>query len=399
MNISQSSSKAQEQPNSRTWILLLIVMVPQLGLTLVNPSNMAIAADLSTGLSQVEATLTVYMVGYAVSMFVSGTLADRFDATRLQAAGLLLFVVGCVVAALAPTVLVLAVGRFLQALGGTSATVLTRIIVQRRYPASARVGVLTSMSMVISLTPSLSPLAGGLLSEIMPWRVLFVLLAVFAVCLIPMIMLLLGAAAPEHPVLPSPKQFMGALANALGNKKFLWNAAAISFVWMTYFGFINSSTTILQGLLGQSEIRYGVFMAIPAIGYLAGSLLVKKARDIVAVLRVVMVIGALGIGAAFLGAWGGVVNNPGVLVGIMAVVFLGVGATIPFTQANLLELDVAYPGVAAGLFFFLQMASGAAYGTVVRALDLGTVASFVMVLMVPQIIVTAMVLGARRRQA
>ncbi|MDK6260533.1 MFS transporter [Corynebacterium frankenforstense] len=172
-------------PPQAAWILLLVVMVPQLGLTLANPSNTAIAGELGTSVAAVEATLTVYMVGYAVSMFVSGTLADRFDATRLQAVGLGLFAAGFVLAALAPTVAFLGFSRFLQALGGTSTTVLCRIIVQRRYPANRRISLLTSMSMVISLTPSLSPLVGGLAAQVLDWRALFLVLAVFAVALVP----------------------------------------------------------------------------------------------------------------------------------------------------------------------------------------------------------------------
>ena len=55
-------------PPQAAWILLLVVMVPQLGLTLANPSNTAIAGELGTSVAAVEATLTVYMIGYAVSV-------------------------------------------------------------------------------------------------------------------------------------------------------------------------------------------------------------------------------------------------------------------------------------------------------------------------------------------
>lgn len=387
-------------PPRAAWILLLVVMVPQLGLTLANPSNTAIAGELGASVAAVEATLTVYMVGYAVSMFVSGTLADRFDATRLQALGLGLFAVGCVLAALAPTVAFLGFSRFLQALGGTSTTVLCRIIVQRRYPADRRISVLTSMSMVISLTPSLSPLVGGLATRLLDWRALFLVLAVFAVALVPLI-LMLGGAVADNPRLPSPRQFAGALGQALSNASFRWYAGAISLVWMTYFGFVSSSTTILQDLMGQSPVTYGALMAVPALGYLSGSMLVKRATDASrAVVRglglgVVGVAGALVLAA--LGVFGsfGETERPVLVVAAMAVTFIGVGATIPFTQAGLLGLELDYPGVAAGLFFFIQMAGGAAFSALVRALSLTTVPAFLVVLVIPQIVVTVMVLGGR----
>ncbi len=385
------SVKSHESP-PRTWVLLLIVMVPQLGLTLINPSNGTISADLETTISSVEATLTVYMVGYATSMFIAGTLADRFDASKVQQFGLLFFALGCLLAAASSSVVVLAVARFLQALGGTSATVLCRIIVQRRFPSSSRVGVLTSMSMVISLTPSLSPLVGGLLAEVLPWRLLFGILAAFAGVLIALTQLLLGPAMPERPTFPSPGMFGSAVREALGNRLFRWYAAAISLVWMTYFGFVNSSTTILQEFLGQSPVAYGALMAVPAGGYLLGSMLVKRATDTYRAVKMGITMGALGIVGTVVVSLTSLSQNPLAIVLAVSATLVGVGAVIPFTQAGLLDLDLSYPGVSAGMFFFLQMAAGAAFGGLLRAFPLTSVATMLMTLMVPQILVTAMVL-------
>ncbi|KQB84842.1 Multidrug resistance protein MdtL [Corynebacterium lowii] len=386
----------------RTWVLLLIVMAPQLGLSLVNPANSTIAEQLGVPLSQVEATLTVYMAGYALSMFLSGILADRYDARRLQSLGLGLFAAGGLLCALAPSLGWLAAGRFLQALGGTSATVLCRIIVQRRYPADTRVGVLASMSMVISLTPALSPLVGGLLSQVAPWRVLFLCTSAFALLLIPAIEFLLGPAAPENPGLPTRRAFTQALLGAIKNRDFRWYACCICLVWMTYFGFIHSSSTMLQHLLGQSALAYGALMALPALGYLAGSLMVKRAGKRSGMSNAALnkavtrafIIGSLGLvltgalaatlaltgtgtstsAAATSTATTGLASATSLaLVACLAIAFVGVGAAIPYAQAGLLGLSLPYPGLVTGFFFFLQMASGALYGVLLSALGLTSV--------------------------
>lgn len=393
------ASHSSSNPAPATWILLLIVMVPQLGLTLINPANATIAGELNTSVSTVELTLTVYMIGYATSMFISGTLADRFDASRLQSLGLGLFALGSIIAATSPTITVLAIGRFFQAFGGTSATVLCRIIVQRRYPSDLRLGILTSMSMIISLTPSFSPLLGGILAEVLPWRVMFLILAIFSLALIPMIEFLLGKAHPERPGLPSASEFSAAIAQSLHNADYRWYAIAISLVWMTYFGFVSASTTILQEFLGQSAVTYGVLMAISAIGYLTGSILVKRATDVPYAVGLGAGLGTIGIIATGVTTATGWINQPLVVAVVMSVVFLGVGATIPYTQAGLLELDLDYPGVAAGLFFFIQMAGGAAFSAFLGAVSLSSVAAYMLVLMVPQIIVTLMIARARRKNS
>ncbi|WPF65714.1 MULTISPECIES: MFS transporter [unclassified Corynebacterium] len=378
----------------RTWILLLIVMAPQLGLSLLNPANSAIAADLGATLNQVEFTLTLYMAGYALSMFLAGTLADRFDARRLQSLGLALFALGGLICAVAPHIAVLGAGRFLQALGGTSATVLCRIIVQRHYPTEARVGVLASMSMMISLTPALSPLLGGVLSQVAPWRVLFLLTAIFAVALIPLLELLLAPAAPMHPRFPTPGEYARALGQALGNKQFRWYACCICLVWMTYFGFIHSSSTLLQSMLGQSSLAYGALVAIPALGYLCGSMMVKRSSSLGRAVTRAVACGAIGL---LLSAGAGLLAQPLALVASLAVAFIGVGAVIPYAQAGLLGVAFTYPGLSTGFFFFLQMASGALYGAVLSTLAPATVAALIAVILLPQAILTALFLSARLR--
>ena len=104
--------------------LLLVVMAPQLGLSLITPSFSEMALDLGVSLTQLQWTTTVYMAGYAASMFLGGYLAEKYDAVKLQAAGLLIFGAGSLVCAVSPSLLFLALGRLLQALGGTSATCL-----------------------------------------------------------------------------------------------------------------------------------------------------------------------------------------------------------------------------------------------------------------------------------
>lgn len=168
---------------------------------------------------------------------------------------------------------------------------------------------------------------------------------------------------------------------------------------MTYFGFVSASTTILQEFLGQSAVTYGVLMAISAIGYLTGSILVKRATDVPYAVGLGAGLGTIGIIATGVTTATGWINQPLVVAVVMSVVFLGVGATIPYTQAGLLELDLDYPGVAAGLFFFIQMTGGAAFSAFLGAVSLPSVAAYMLVLMVPQIIVTLMIARARRKNS
>ncbi|GIZ96799.1 Bcr/CflA family drug resistance efflux transporter [Tsukamurella sp. TY48] len=397
VGIVDKEAAAATTPRRWTTVMLLVaVTAPQLGLSLLNPSIPQMAIDLHTTVAAVQLTLSGYMAGYAVSMFAAGILADRFDARALQALGLLLFAAGGVAAAVAPNVGVLAAARFVQALGGTSATVLCRLVIQRRYPADARMQLLTSLSIVIAATPALSPFLGSALVQVLAWRALFMGLAALGVILAAAFLLLVPASPPASPVSPTPRAIGRGIGEALGRKGFHRNAVVISLAWMGYFLFIEQSAFVLQELHGASELQYGLLLIVPAVGYIAGSVLIRRASSTVRAVRIGAVGSVLGAAALVILAAIGV-HNPAAVVLPLAVGFLGVGAAIPFSQGGLLELDLKAQGVGAGLFFFVQMASGAVYSVVVEALHLRSSLSVSVAIALPLIVLAITVAVTTRR--
>lgn len=403
--MAEASAVAERQeavvsaPGRWTTIMLLVaVTAPQLGLSLLNPSTPQMALDLHTSISAVQLTLSCYMAGYAVSMFAAGVLADRFDARALQALGLVLFALGGVLAAGAPTVAVLGVARFVQAVGGTSATVLCRLVIQRRYPTDARMHLLTSLSIVIAATPALSPFLGSALVQVAPWRALFLGLAAVGLVLALAFLRLVPTAAPSTPVAPTPRAIGRGIAEAFARRGFHRHAVVISLAWMGYFLFIEQSAFILQGLHGATEIQYGLLLIVPALGYIAGSVVIRRAAVARIAVRLCTIGSAIGAATLILLAATGVPTAAAVVLPL-AVGFLGVGAAIPFAQAGLLELDLKAQGVGAGLFFFVQMGAGALYSVVVEALHLRSAVSTSVAIGLPLLALAAVVWGTTRARA
>lgn len=383
-----------------TVMLLVAVMVPQLGLSLLNPSIPDMAADLGTSVSAIQLTLSGYMAGYAISMFAAGVLADRFDARTLQVWGLVLFAIGGVLAATAPNVGVLAAARVVQAIGGTSATVLCRLVIQRRYPESERMQILTSLSIVIAATPALSPFVGASLIEISTWRWLFGVLAAVGLVLAFAFSRLVPSARPTTPVAVRPSTIAAGIGAALRRSGFYWHAAVISLAWMSYFLFIEQSAYLLQGIHRVSRIEYGLLLMIPAIGYISGSVLIRRMSSHARAYLLGTSIGGVGATVVIVLAVSGV-DSVFALVIPLAVTYVGVGAAIPHAQSGLISLNLPAQGVGAGLFFFVQMASGALYSSIVEALHLRTIAPIAIAIGTPALALVAITLtrlGLDRRR-
>lgn len=345
--------------------LLSAVVVPQVGLGIMVPASVQLAEQLQSGLGQVQSTLVMYMVGYALSMMLAGLLSDRYGPRAVQLGGLLLAVLGTGLAASATSFVPFMIGRLLQALGGCVGTVTTRMVVREVFAEHERMGILTTLASAIAITPCLAPLLGGALLPQVGWRGILGLVGVFNL----LVLLVFWRLVPR---LPGTGQgvavgtILRVYRRNLGTGAFVFHASCISLVWMSYFAFLSSSSYAFQRLLGFSAFEYGALIAICALGYVTGSFLARRLsrrHDLTQILAVGAGIGTVGWGGLWLAVhWIG--PTAGAFVVPMMAILLSTGMVIPATQAGLLRCVQQDIGLSTGQFFFLQMASGAAYGLV-----------------------------------
>jgi len=330
------------------------------------PSLPNIAEDFHVSISSAQGTLIIYMVGYALSMLVSGLLSDRFGPHRTQLWGLSLAGGAAISAALADSITTFYFARFIQALGGCVGTVTTRLIVSREYDVRDRMKILTTLASAIAITPCLAPLAGGALLPYVGWRGVFVTIALISIgALLVFLMATRGTAHHRKNIVPLSDIGAVYLRN-MKMPRFVLYAVAISFVWMSYFTFVSCSSGPLQVHMGLSAFHYGMILGLAAIGYVSGSMTARhlsKESDIDDIIRWASLVGLAG-GALLIGL---TAAFPGhllsILVPVIAILF-STGMTIPATQAGLLKYAAQDAGVSSGLFFFLQMIAGASYAAI-----------------------------------
>ncbi|HYT13792.1 MAG TPA: MFS transporter [Candidatus Nitrosopolaris sp.] len=111
-----------------------------------------------------------YVLAGIVSIPASGADADRHGPARPLLRYSAYFLVGTVMAALAPSMPVLVVARFIQGYGGGAMYTLAYAIVPRVYPAHLRPKMLSLLSGVWVVTGLLGPPLGALLANTVGWR-------------------------------------------------------------------------------------------------------------------------------------------------------------------------------------------------------------------------------------
>ncbi len=271
-----SSSKKQEitkkstrqrvqftpQERRSSILLALLFSTRMLGLFLLTPIFAVAAQSIPGGNNamKVGIALGAYGLTQAIMQIPLGIASDRFGRRPVIVAGMLLFILGGVISAMAQSVDGIIVGRILQGLGAISAAITawvadaTRPEVRTR--AMAMVGSAIGLSFAVSLV--VSPVLVGQ----------FGLSGLFwAISLLGFVCLLIAAfAVPEYP--QSENIVQVSAREVLGHKDLLrlnFGVFALHFILMTLFMVI--PTTLAQvGQMGPSHL-WQVYLPVIVLSF------------------------------------------------------------------------------------------------------------------------------------
>jgi len=172
-----------DEPDPRRWIgLFAALTAPFLGVVdffVVNLAAPALQADLGATYAQVELTIALYGLGYAVFVVTGGRLGDAFGRRRVFLVGLAAFVITSVMVACAPTAWFLLAGRLLQ--GFAAAIVFPQVLalITVTFPEHERARAMAYFGLTVALASITGQVLGGMLLHLDPlglgWRALFLI--------------------------------------------------------------------------------------------------------------------------------------------------------------------------------------------------------------------------------
>src|SRR4051794_25891175 len=124
----------------------------------------------SAGLSWV---LNGYNVVFAALLVPAGRFADLLGRRRVFLGGLIAFTLASIGCALAPTVWALVALRVLQAIGAAAVIPTSIALLLEEYPVQRRLTATAVLGACAAAAAAFGPIIGGLLIELMDWRLVF----------------------------------------------------------------------------------------------------------------------------------------------------------------------------------------------------------------------------------
>ncbi|MGN6110639.1 MAG: multidrug effflux MFS transporter [Kofleriaceae bacterium] len=390
---------------STRWIVTLAAMtaVVALSIDMSLPAQPTLAATFDVSAETAQLTLSLFMLGFAISQLFVGYLSDAFGRRRVMIAGLVMYAIAGVACAASPSIEVLLGFRVLQGIGASAGPVVARAMVRDTQPAKHAARILSTMLAALAVAPMVAPVIGGALLHALGWRSIFTTLAVCGV-----VMLVIAHGTLEETLAPeqrSPASAAGLVRNLV---KFFRTPGtrlptAISCaVFAGQFAYIADSPFVLIEGYGVSSDAFGIYFAMTALalmlGSLAGARMLRAGRSPAAMIAfgaTVLLVGgvlvAIGTRVGHLGIAG--------FMGPMVLYFFGAGVTSPSATALAMEPVPQLAGTASSAIGLLTMSSGALAGYESTRLGGSSPTIFATVVLVMGAIAAAMawfVAGTRR---
>lgn len=310
-------------------VLGLLEAFGPLSMDLYMPQLPQLAASLGTSDALAQATMSACMVSLGLGQLVAGPLSDRFGRRPPLIVGVAAFTLLSVVCAVAPSIELLLVARFLQGLAGSAGIVISLAVARDQFEGTELSRMLSLLFLVSGAAPIIAPVVGGQLALVMDWRGVFGVLAGVGGALILLVLFALPetlAPASRHA---GGVRELGAHAGAvLRDRLFVAILCAGAAGGVAFFTYLSMSSFVLQDEFGLNPQTFSIAFALGALANIVGSqtsrLIVRRAGPlrvyllgITATAVAALVLAALALVGA--GVWG----FAGALVGFMLCVGLG----------------------------------------------------------------------------
>jgi DHA1 family bicyclomycin/chloramphenicol resistance-like MFS transporter len=357
-------------------ILGLVAAVGPFAIDMYLPAMPEIGSDLGASMQAVQWTIVAYFIAFGLAQLVYGPWADQAGRKPPLYTGLALFIGGTVICALAPTVEVLILGRVVQGLGGAANMVVLRAVIRDLATGHAATRMMSTIMIVIAVSPLLAPLSGSALLAAGSWRLIFWALLVAAA----LSFFLIHYALPETLTDANRQQFDAATmrrgtAGLITDRPFMVMTFLAGFAFASFFVFIASASFVYRDQFGLSPTQFSFAFAVNAIGFFVASQFASNLARRMGTLRMIRA-ATTGFALSTFAGFGLGLAGLASLPVTMAALFVGnvfLGVILPTAQVQALEDHGANAGLASSLGGTMQMvAAGLLVGAAGPFLD-GTV--------------------------
>ncbi|WP_394660634.1 MFS transporter [uncultured Chryseobacterium sp.] len=256
--------------------ILAFAVIPMSGLAtdIYLPSMPSMAMELHQPKSNIQLTLSIFLISYGLTQFFAGSIVDSFGRYRISMISLALFVASFVITATTQNIFVIYAMRVLQGILSGFAVVAKRAFFVDVYEGEERKHYLSIMTIVWSVGPIIAPFIGGYLQKNFGWQSNFYVLAGYSALLLISEFIFSGETLKKRN--PFNFEFLiSEYKSMFKAKDFFYGMimCGLSYSMIMFFNLCGSF--IIEHKMGYSEVVAGYVSLILGFAWMTGGFLGK----------------------------------------------------------------------------------------------------------------------------
>ncbi len=254
-------------------LIALLTSLVALAIDAMLPALPAIGRDFGVAhRNDVQFVVTAVFLGLSIGQIVFGPLSDRIGRKPAIHAGLILFMVGCLMSIYARSFEVMIAGRVLQGIGVAAPRVVTMALVRDQYSGRQMARLMSFTMGLFILVPTVAPALGQWIQWLGGWRAIFAVF--FGVAAITFIWFAIRQpetlpASRRRPL--SARAIGGAVVEVVKIRAALGYTLASGCVFAPFLAYLSASQQIFQDVYGTGPL-FPVYFGALALSIGAASL-------------------------------------------------------------------------------------------------------------------------------
>lgn len=151
------------------FLLIFSAVSAAIEIELSLPSFPDIARAFSVSEEVIEGTISLNFLGFCFASLFYGPLSDRYGRRPILILGTILFLIGSICCALAPTIEMILLSRFVQGLGAAGSFVIVFTMISDTYKDNVATHWIGLLNAILTATMAFAPILGGYINLYFGW--------------------------------------------------------------------------------------------------------------------------------------------------------------------------------------------------------------------------------------
>lgn len=313
-------------------ILAACTAVSILSTDFMTPSIPDLPGVFGTDIVTAQYTVSINLAAYALAQLFHGPISDAIGRRRLLLIAFSFFIVFSVFCALAVSIEMLLLGRFLQGLASSVPSVVIVLIIRELYPPKRAVSVMAMYGAALGIAPAIGPLVGSYLHDWFGWSSSFWAIAILA----SIVAILFAIYVPEslkekHRI--DPAASISTYLSLLGRTKYLQVLLPLSLIFGGFYAFVTTAPVVFIKLLGLPNEHYGLTYMLIIVSFVIGNIFAGRVSKLLTPVQI---------------------SNRAVLIVLVAGIAMFIPSLLGYDSLRLLLISMCLYAVGLGII----MASG-----------------------------------------